>query len=219
MADTRITAEPEVSAVVPATPALHGLNGAWSRFATARPAVAEFILFSGLSIAVTGLQLVIMPVSKWLFGMTALVDMDFRWLPVGGGADGQAHYVIDYAAGALPEGGGGLAYFVAVQLALALAQIVNFFLQRNITFKSKTNVWVAAAWYTVAYVVISFGAAALQGVYKMPVYELFITTWGLGAAGETLADSATMIINALISFCVFFPIFKIIFPKGDGRRR
>ena len=40
-----------------------------------------------------------------------------------------------------------------------------------------------------------------------------ITTWGWGAAGEAAADVTTMLINALISCAVFFPIFKIIFRR------
>lgn len=40
-----------------------------------------------------------------------------------------------------------------------------------------------------------------------------MTTWGLGATGETIADVITMIINSALSFWVFFPIFKIIFKR------
>ena len=36
-----------------------------------------------------------------------------------------------------------------------------------------------------------------------------------GAGGETFADVITMIINAAVSFWVFFPIFKLIF-KQEG---
>ena len=35
----------------------------------------------------------------------------------------------------------------------------------------------------------------------------------MGAGGETFADVITMIINAAISFWVFFPIFKVIFKQ------
>jgi cellobiose-specific phosphotransferase system component IIC len=64
------------------------------------------------------------------------------------------------------------------------------------------------------------GAAALQGLYKTPVYDLFINGWGLGQTGETLADAVTMLVNALISCAVYFPIFKLIFrqEKSDPER-
>ena len=95
---------------------------------------------------------------------------------------GTPFYVFDYAAGALPLGGGGLAYFLAVQITLLVAQVINFFLQRSITFKSTSNVWWAAFWYTVAYVVISFGAAVLQAFYKEP--RLHALHGDLGAGRE-----------------------------------
>lgn len=181
----------------------------WAVFEAMRPTLAQLVLFVVMNVGVTVLQLALMPGLKALFGMTALVETPFQALPIG--ADG--FYIFDYTAGALPDGGGGLAYFLAVQITLAVAQVINFFLQRNITFKSDSNPWWAAFWYAIAYVVITFGAAALQSVYKAPVYELLISTWGLGASGEAIADVATMLINALISCAVFFPIFKLIFRR------
>ena len=174
-----------------------------------RPTLAQLVLFVIMNVGVTVIQLVLMPVIKALLGTTPLVDTPFRAVPIGD------YFIFDYTAGPLPSGGGGIAYFLAVQITLAVAQIINFFLQRNITFKSNSNPWWAALWYTIAYVVITFGAAALQGVYKAPVYELLISTRGLGASGEAIADVATMLINALISCAVFFPIFKLIFRRDD----
>lgn len=191
-----------------------GVRGAWSRFATQKPELAQFAIFTGLSIAMTVLQLVLMPVAKWGFGATNLVDTDFRWLSAGTGSNGQEFFVFDYGAGSLASGGGGgLAYFLAVQITIAVAQTINFFLQRNVTFKSKTNLWRAGAWYAAAYVVITFAAAGLQGLYKRPVYDLFMNTWSMGASGEALADMTTMMINAVLSFFVFYPALKIIFRE------
>lgn len=189
------------------------MRAAWAEFEGRRPGVAQLILFTVLSSGMTVLQLILMPAIKWVFGRTDLVDTTFQVLRVGAASGDTPFYVFDYAAGALPLGGGGLAYFLAVQITLLIAQVINFFLQRNITFKSNSNVWWAAFWYTVAYVVISFGAAVLQAFYKEPVYTLFMDTWGMGASGEALADVATMLINACVSFWVFFPIFKVIFKQ------
>jgi cellobiose-specific phosphotransferase system component IIC len=189
------------------------LKDAWGRFATARPGVAQFVVFFVLSNGITVLQLAMMPLIKWLFGMTSLVDTSFQVWPIGSNPDGSQYFVFDYAAGPLPGGGGGLAYFLAVQITLLVAQVINFFAQRSITFKSNSSVVKAASWYAAAYVVITLVAAALQGLYKAPIYDLFIDTWGLGGTGETLADFVTMIINAAISFWVFFPIFKVIFKQ------
>lgn len=186
-------------------------RSAWARFAARRPATAEFIVFTLISQGMTVLQLALMPVLKWVFGQTSLVETSFQVLATTTRADGSPYYLFDYAAGALPAGGGGLAYFLAVQLTLLVAQVINFFLQRNVTFKSTSDPWRAAAWYAVAYVIITFLAAWLQGFYKDPIYQWMIGRWG--ATGETGADVTTMIINALISFVVFFPILKNIFRK------
>jgi hypothetical protein len=192
------------------------LKDAWGRFATARPGLAQFVVFFLISNGVTVLQLALMPLIKWLFGMTSLIDTSFQVWPVGSNPDGSQYFVFDYAEGALPGGGGGLAYFLAVQITLLVAQVINFFAQRSITFKSNSSVARAAAWYAIAYLVITLFAAAAQGWYKAPIYDLFIESWGLGGTGETLADFVTMIINAAISFWVFFPIFKVIFKQVPG---
>ena len=195
------------------------IKARWARFAEKRPGIAQFIVFFVLSNGITLLQLVMMPVFKALFGLTNLVSTDFQALPIGANVDGSQYFIFDYAAGALPEGGGGLAYFLAVQITLLIAQVLNFFLQRNVTFKSNSSVAKAAIWYAVAYLVISFVAAAAQGFYKAPIYHLLMETWGWGGTGEVIADVLTVIINAAISFWVFYPIFKVIFkqvPEADA---
>lgn len=186
----------------------------WKKFKEKHPNAAQFFVFFMLSNGVTVLQLILMPVFKNIFEQTALISQNFQIWNVGTNFDGSPYFVFDYAAGLIAlGGGGGLAYFLAVQITLAIAQVINFFAQRNITFKSNTNAWVAATWYFVAYIVITLVAAALQGMYKAPIYNLLINTWGFGSVGETTADVITMIINSAISFWVFFPIFKVIFKQ------
>ncbi|MBB2975198.1 putative flippase GtrA [Microbacterium endophyticum] len=186
----------------------------WVDFATRRPEISRFLVFFVLSNGVTALQLAMLPIFRWLFDtFTNLVNVNFQTLPVGTNFDGSQYYIFDYAAGALPQGGGGLAYFLAVQITLLIAQVINFFLQRNITFKSNTSAWIAAGWYALAYVAITFIAAAAQGFYKAPIYDLLMNTWGWGSTGEVVADLITGVINAAISFWVFYPIFRVIFRQ------
>ena len=186
----------------------------WNNFKEKYPNIAQFLVFFMVSNGVTVLQLVLMPLFKWLFGMTNLVEVNFQIGRIGTNFNGTPYYMFDYGAGAMEAGGGGgLAYFLAVQLTIAIAQVINFFGQRNITFRSNGSVWKAACWYVAAYIVITIGASALQGLYKAPIYRLFMETWAMGSFGELLADFITMIINCAISFWVFFPIFRIIFKN------
>lgn len=157
--------------------------------------------------------MVLMPVLKWVFDFTPMIETSFQWMQVGHNLDGSPYYVFDYAAGGIASGGGGgLAYFLAVQITMGIAQIVNFFSQRKITFQATGSVRKAAAWYVLAYLIITIGAAALQGIYKTPVYTWFIGQFGTGP-GMTMADVTTMLINCAVSFWVFFPIMKWIFKK------
>lgn len=192
----------------------------WNIFKKKHPGLAQFLVFFVLSCGVTLLQVILMPLFKALLGMTELVNTNFQVWQMGYNYDGSLYYVFNYAKGAIANGGGGgLAYFIAVQTTILIAQVINFFAQRSITFKSTGSIRRAALWYFIAYVIISVSAAALQGVYKAPVYNLLINTWSLGKTGETLADVITMLIYCSVSFLVFFPIFRVIFKtrsKQEG---
>jgi putative flippase GtrA len=189
----------------------------WGGFKKKHPAVVQFLVFFILSNGVTLFQMVLMPVLRGFFAATDLAAVPFQVFPVGYNLDGSRYYVFNYTAGpiAADGSGGGLAYFLAVQITLGIAQVINFFAQRTITFKSKGSVARAAFWYILAYVVITLAAGAFQGIYKAPLYNFLMRN--LGTTGETLADFTTMIINSAISFWVFFPIFKLIFrDKSPG---
>lgn len=117
----------------------------WKNFESKHETGSQFLMFFILSNGITVLQLALMPVLRNIFNGTSLVETNFQVFPIGTGADGSSpFYIFDYAAGALPGGGGGLAYFLAVQITLLIAQIINFFLQRNVTFKSNTSMATAA---------------------------------------------------------------------------
>ena len=194
---------------------MNALRKWWKNFEDKHQTLAQFIVFFILSNGITVLQLVLMPALKAVFAHTSLVDTAFQFLPVGV-SHGHTVFLFDYPAGSMSVGGGGgLAYFPAVEITLLIAQVINFFAQRNVTFKSNSSMGKAAFWYAVAYVVITIAAAALQVLYKDPIYASAIAT--MGAGGETFADVITMIINAAISFWVFFPIFKVIFKQEPSQ--
>ncbi|MDR1218741.1 MAG: hypothetical protein LBK73_03930 [Treponema sp.] len=185
----------------------------WAHFKEKHPNIAQFLVFFILSNGVTIFQMAMMPILRGMFAGGSLESVPFQVFPVGRNVDGSPYYIFNYAAGpiALDGSGGGLAYFLAVQISLAIAQVINFFAQRNVTFKSNGSIGKAAFWYVAAYIVITLAAGAAQGLYKAPIYNFFMGN--MGGAGETTADVITMIINSAISFWVFFPIFKVIFKK------
>jgi putative flippase GtrA len=191
------------------------LKTIWTRFKSTHPGLAQFLMFFILSNGVTVLQIILMPVLKSLFDGTDLVHIAWQVFPVGHNPDGSIYYIFNYAAGAVGQDGtgGGLAYFLAVEITLLVAQVINFFAQRNITFKAKNSVAKAACWYLAAYIAITLIAGALQGLYKAPIYAWLMGSFG--GFGQTLADVITMIINSAISFWVFFPIFKLIFRSRE----
>lgn len=189
------------------------ISTVWRKFEEKHPSVAQFIVFFILSNGVTLFQMLLMPLLRAAFAGTGLVETAFQVFPIGQNLDGSRHYIFDYAAGAiqLDGTGGGLAYFLSVQITMGIAQVINFFAQRSITFKHTGSKARAAMWYIIAYIVITFAAGAAQGLYKAPIYGILISWWG--GFGETAADFITMIINSAISFWVFFPIFKVIFKN------
>lgn len=192
----------------------------WKNFKKKHPTIAQFFVFFMLSNGVTVLQMVLMPLLKAIFAGTKLINTNFQIMQLGKNLDNTAYYIFDFEAGSIASGGGGgLAFFLAVQITLLIAQIINFFAQRNITFKSDGNPWKAAMWYAIAYVAITFVASAARGLYTVPIYNLLMNTWGLGGTGETIADFITMIIYSAISFWIFFPIFKLIFPQSKEKQK
>ncbi|MDR2751545.1 MAG: hypothetical protein LBC41_12880 [Clostridiales bacterium] len=194
--------------------------GIWRNFSEKHKTIAQFIVFFALSNGVTVLQMIMLIAFKAIFGHTALVETNFRIMQIGRNLNGSDYFIFDYAAGSIASGGGGgLAYFLAVEVTLAIAQVINFFAQRNITFKANNNPWWSAMWYVIAYIGITLVAAAAQGLYKAPVYNLLMNTFGWGATGEAIADVITMFINSAISFWVFFPIFKVIFKNDESKAK
>ncbi len=190
---------------------------AWKKFSVKHPSIAQFIVFFIVCNAVTVLQMIMLPLWQLIFNLTPLVDINFQVGAIGTNIDGSTYYMFNYASGAITADGygGGLAYFLAMQVTLGIAQVVNFITQRNVTFKAKNNVWFAAMWYLIAYICITLISAAAQGLYKAPLYSLLGGWWG--DFGKTVADIVVVIITSAISFWVFFPIMKLIFKTGKPK--
>lgn len=83
-----------------------------------------------------------------------------------------------------------------------IAQVVSFFLQRKVTFKSSGNIAWQAMWYFAAFLVITVGANALYGIYQ---------PWLYSTLGEAIGGLIAAFLQCCIAFWVFFPIMKLIF--------
>jgi hypothetical protein len=184
-----------------------------------------FIVFSE---GVTIVQLLIMLFLPYAFGLS-LAQTPFVWPAVPLGlydTNGSELFfaifnepVIDAnnnqiaATGDLSQGviGGGLGNFIAFEIAVFLAQCINFPLQRNITYKSHGNPYWQAMWYFIGWVAISLFVNAVWGI----VNPLLIY-WQWNAAIKSLLKT---FITGGLSMVIFFFIFKIIFPAGEATQQ
>lgn len=101
--------------------------------------------------------------------------------------------------------GGGLGNFIAFEIAVFTAQVINFPLQRNITFKSKGNVAWQALWYFIGWVLISIFVNAVWGFINPLCMHFGIV--------KAISDLLKTFITGGLSMVIFFFIFKIIFPE------
>ncbi|MFA6829103.1 MAG: hypothetical protein WCR67_00105 [Bacilli bacterium] len=137
--------------------------------------------------------------------------IDWQWpkieLPYG---DGKFYWtIIGYDVLKDAEGnaiiGGGLGYTLSWIIVYFATQIINFPLQRNITYKSKGNIGYQILWYFIALVLVTLTSNALNSLWIKAASEVLPAT--IYQIAQTLATSG-------VSTVVFFFVFKIIFPEG-----
>ena len=127
-----------------------------------------------------------------------LFGVEFTWSLLG-------YQVLRDASGAVAIGG-GLGYFISYETGSFLAQCINFPLQRNITFKSKGNLYFQAGWYFIAWVVISLICNGFNNLW-MPVVSAY--------AAPAVYNILVTVVTGGVSMVIFFFVFKIIFPEGE----
>lgn len=126
-----------------------------------------------------------------------LFGVSFTWNAIG-------YDVLHDAAGNVLIGG-GVGYLIAMLAGSFLSQAINFPLQRNITFRSKGNVWYQMMWYFIAWVAITLVVNSINCVW-LAVASQLLPGW--------LYNIGTTVLMGGISMVVFFFVFKIIFPEG-----
>ena len=193
------------------------IKNLWGNFAKKYPKASKWIREGGLfflfSNLVTLIQYVIYAFLPEMLGLELagtqwswpaipvnLFGIDFTWNAIG--------YDVVYDPAGNVAIGGGLGYLIAMLAGSFLAQVINFPLQRNITFRSKGNPFYQAMWYFIAWVVITFVVNSINCVW-VAVASLLLPTW--------IYNIGTTVLMGGISMVVFFFVFKIIFPEGEAK--
>lgn len=155
------------------------------------PNIWEFILFNILSNCATITNFVVM----WLctgFVFTAFKNQPFQF------------FIFNYTN---VESDLGLCGFLSFLVATAAAQTVNFFVQKNLVFKSNANFSKAVPKFIILAVVLVIISAAL------PAYSqaLFINMGIPAGLAPTLAN----IVNILTQVIISYPTMKFVIMKKE----
>lgn len=160
------------------------------------PGLWEFLLFNLLSNCATAVNFAVM----WLctgFIFEPLADRPFQFL------------IFRYTN---VESDLGLCGFLSFLAAAAAAQTVNFFVQKNLVFRSDAEFGRAVPKYLVLAAVLVVLSAALPAYSQEPLVSLGIPR----GIAPTLANAG----NIAVQVAVSFPAMKFwILPKGGPERR
>lgn len=105
---------------------------------------------------------------------------------------------------------GGLAYMFANLISSFLGECINFFLQRNITFRSKGPLKLQIPLYFLGWVVIFFVVNAMNSIWVGVAKSL------LPAA---VYNIGTTILTGGVAMVVFFAVNKMIFAENFGKKK
>ncbi len=105
----------------------------------------------------------------------------------------------------------GLGNFIAFEIAVFLAQCINFPLQRNITYRSHGNPWYQAMWYFIGWVLVSIFTNAVWGIIN-PI--LMWWNWN-----DVVIGLLKTVLTGGVSMLIFFFVFLVIFPDNNKVER
>ena len=191
----------------------------WARFQKKHPKAGKWIYqifcFWVFCMGVTILQYMVFTLLPHLLG-TGLAGVEFMWpqIPVHFAGFEYRWSILGYEVARNAAGevviGGGLGYFISYEVGTFLAQCVNFPLQRNITFKSHGNITWQMLWYFIAWVLISLVCNGVNGLW-MPVAQNYVS--------PAVYNILVTFITGGVSMVIYFFVFKIIFPEGEGEKQ
>ena len=177
----------------------------WINFAQKHPGAAKWIREGGLFFIVSNL----ITVFKYMIlqflpaAFAGLGNASFGWPGIDVKLFGQSfqRHISGYG-----QDQGGLAYFTAYMVAMAVGECINFPIQRNFVFRSKGKVWHQACWYLLAFCVITCIVNSINCIW-VAVAGAFVP--------DFVYNIGTVVLNGGVSMVIFFFVNKIIFPEGE----
>lgn len=179
------------------------LERQWTDYADRHPKIADlavqFVKFYAFSLLVTVIQYLLLTfLPELFFRATNWCEIPCQLIHIKlWSAD---TYVFNYPV--TGDATGGMGYFAAFAITLFLAQCINFPMQRNITFKSKGNIYYQIMWYVAAWIIITISCSFLMGLYIPFCKKLF---------SPAVYNIIITVINGGVQMVIYFPIYKIIF--------
>ncbi len=173
-------------------------NGYSAKHPKEAPFIKKFFFFAVFSNLVSIAQYLLMIFLPDAFSFLGNASWAWPNIPISN-AGGTPYVILGDAK--------GLGYFVAFEIAVLAAQILNFPLQRNLTFKSHGNVYIQALAYFIGWALVSFATSALWGIIN--VYLIYYNIQFF------IGDLLKNLLTGLVSTIVFFFIFLWIFPDYE----
>ena len=180
----------------------------WTDFSRKHPALAKWFREGGLYIIISNLitvfKYLILQFLPKLFVGLPLIDFGFPGVELTMFGKTFSWYIIGYGAGQ-----GGLPYFCAYMIAMVIGEFINLFMQRNITFRSKGNIWYQVLWYLLAFCLVTCIVNSINCIW-VAVASILVP--------DFVYNIGTTVLNGGISMVVFFFVNKAIFPAGKAEK-
>ena len=185
------------------------MSNVWTNFVESHPKLSKWIREGGLFVIISNLitvfKYLILQFLPKLFTSLPLIDFGFPGIDLTMFGKTFKWYIIGYGADQ-----GGLPYFCAYMIAMLIGEIINFFLQRNVTFRSKGNILYQALWYLLAFCVVTCIVNSINCIW-VAVAQILVPDW--------VYNVGTTVMNGGVSMVIFFFVNKIIFPEGEANKK
>ncbi len=166
---------------------------------SAKKWIREGGFFLIISILVTIFKYLVLQFLPKLFVGLPLIDFGFPGTEITVLGKTFPWYVVGYSVDQ-----GGLPYFCAYMIAMVIGEVINFFMQRNITFKSKGNIYLQGLFYLIAFCVVTFIVNSINCIWVSVASDY---------VSDFIYNIFTTMFNGLVSMIIFFFVNKLVFSR------